>query len=652
MAAEFDWEEFEDAPKAAAKASTGASDFNWDDYEDHNQPEKLESFLRGGWQGLTFGLGDELAGATDAVFTDKTYEEGRDESRRLNAAAEAANPKSYLAGDMGGSVATAFVPGLGALNAAKGARLAQVAGKAALQGGLTGFGKSEEESAGGLLADTAKGAMIGGALGTAGHGLMKGIDKGVDLARAVGGKGGLEHVGRAFREGAREGRELGGLDVSNIPLVSQVSQGVSGVKNAVKEIGALSDETDALMKTFGPGGVKDLTDADKMMADLIAKGITGEPTRGHQLVAAKFAQIHGGSAEKYLDILRKSPEELQAALGFDVIKAGEELAPLAQSAFDDLSEASGSAYEKLSQEARKHFHMKGSYPVGVLNSALKQADRYESISDTTRKVLRDAMRDLNGHDGEAAWKSIKGPDRFDRLLKSKKRISRAVKWASKNALTEDQQLLLDTQQKFDKVLKQLNDMASADRGYTTFAGVRDELFKEIATVKRGKIQAFDPIKLESLFRGSAKARGVAKQIVRVQELVDSGKLPKESEQRLRAFLTKVNELTEKSRLKRDIETFKQQNGGPTSMAVDRAAARFGKDSATMKAINSPRNFLGMKASAADVSKSMWGKSTGDLKPAEMLSVAKYLNWINNNPGMSDNQIANMILKFKDPKFKP
>lgn len=651
MATKFDWDQFDDAaPPAPARGK--AESFDWDQFEDHDQPEMIESLARGGAQGLSFGLADEATGAIESLFTDKTYEQARDESRKAYAAAEKANPKSYLVGDIGGSVATAFVPGLGALNAGKGARLAEVAGKAALQGGLTGFGKSEEESAGGLLKDTASGAVIGGALGTAGHGLVKGVQKGADLVGAIGGKGGLEHAGHAFREGAKQGREILGMDVSNVPIVSQISQGISGAKNALKEIGALSQENDALLKTFGPGGVKDLSDVDKMMGDLISKGITGDPTRGQQLVAAKFAQIHGGSAEKYLDILRRSPEELQSALGFDVIKAGEELAPLAQSAFDDMRQASGAAYEKLSQDARKNFHMKGSYPVGILNSALKEADRYESISDTTRKVLRDAMKDLNGHEGQPAWKDIKGPERFDRLLASKQRLSRAVKWASKNALSEDQQLLLDTQQKFNATLKKLDDMAAADQGYSTYKGVEDGLFKQLGTVKRGKIQEFDPIKLESLFRGSAKARGVAKQIVRVQELVDSGKLPKESEARLRAFLTKVNELTEKSRLKRDIESFKQANGGPTSMAVDRAAARFGKDSATMKAINSPRNFIGTKASSADVAKSMWGKTTGDLKPAEMLSVAKYLNWINNNPGVSDNQIANMMLKFKDPKFKP
>lgn len=132
---------------------------------------EFESGVRGLAQGASFGFADELTGGIESLLTDKTYEEARNESRANYDAAREENPLSYAAGEVGGSVATAFVPGLGALNAAKGAGLATRAGLAAAQGGLSGLGLSSEEDALGMAKDTAFGAGIGGSIPLAGAAL-------------------------------------------------------------------------------------------------------------------------------------------------------------------------------------------------------------------------------------------------------------------------------------------------------------------------------------------------------------------------------------------------------------------------------------------------------------------------------------------------
>ncbi|CAB4200140.1 hypothetical protein UFOVP1351_26 [uncultured Caudovirales phage] len=123
-------------------------------------PSVIESGLRGAAQGASFGFADEITGGLEAAFTDKTYEQARDESRAAYEKAQEANPMAYLAGDVGGSLATSLVPGLGV---AKGASTMARIGKAAALGGAAGLGYSDADTAAGLAGDTATGAALGGA---------------------------------------------------------------------------------------------------------------------------------------------------------------------------------------------------------------------------------------------------------------------------------------------------------------------------------------------------------------------------------------------------------------------------------------------------------------------------------------------------------
>lgn len=152
---------------------------NWRERAIANTPDVpvLESAIRGGIQGATLGFSDEIQGALegaydyakenivgDGISLEDAYIQARNEARDANKMAQAANPGTYLAGDVVGSGATMFIPGL---NIAKGASLAARAGKAALGGAASGLGLSDEMTAGGLAKDTA----IGGALGAGFQGL-------------------------------------------------------------------------------------------------------------------------------------------------------------------------------------------------------------------------------------------------------------------------------------------------------------------------------------------------------------------------------------------------------------------------------------------------------------------------------------------------
>lgn len=169
-------------------------------------PSKLRSAAIGASQGATLGFGDELKATADALGIDpeslarafaasplggapaytgvKTlqalaqkgpsgiandYRASRDAQRAELAAAEKANPKSYMAGQIAGGVVPALVPG-GAP-----ATLGRAAVAGAGYGAAAGLGSSEADVTRGDVAgaakDTAAGGAVGAAAGAAGHAL-------------------------------------------------------------------------------------------------------------------------------------------------------------------------------------------------------------------------------------------------------------------------------------------------------------------------------------------------------------------------------------------------------------------------------------------------------------------------------------------------
>jgi len=143
-----------------------------------------ESFARGAAQGASLGFADEITGLLESIGTDKTYTQARDESRENYALAHEANPKTSIAGELGGSVAGAFMPGMGL---AKGAGLAQQAMFGAKMGAVAGLGNSQADltkgEVGQAATDVLHGAEFGGIAGPVLGAATQTVGKGV---RAIG----------------------------------------------------------------------------------------------------------------------------------------------------------------------------------------------------------------------------------------------------------------------------------------------------------------------------------------------------------------------------------------------------------------------------------------------------------------------------------
>lgn len=213
-------------------------------------PGKLESVLRGVAQGATLNFGDEIAAGVESFFTPKTYEQSVAESRAANEAAKEANPWSFGLGEVGGSLATAAIPGLGFGNVAKaagvGGKLLAAAKVGGITGALSGAGASTAplvDNPMGVAGDAATGGALGAGFGAGvqlvGMGISKGatalmkhltdaVDPRAQLALAVG-------AGRKQLAGATTREQVGGA----------IKEKVSGTPLYVKTKRALQELWDA-----------------------------------------------------------------------------------------------------------------------------------------------------------------------------------------------------------------------------------------------------------------------------------------------------------------------------------------------------------------------------------------------------------------------
>lgn len=164
---------------------------------------------RGAAQGLSFGFADEISAGVQAPFSEKTYQEIRDENRAQLEADKAAYPKTAIASEIGGavipSVAAEVLSG-GSATPAVGAnalRMGQVAktlfnpttvkGLAA-SGAAFGLGSSEADLTKGEVGQAAMDTAKGGALGY-------GFGKAVPVVGKYAGEV-LEGAGKKLGEGA------------------------------------------------------------------------------------------------------------------------------------------------------------------------------------------------------------------------------------------------------------------------------------------------------------------------------------------------------------------------------------------------------------------------------------------------------------------
>lgn len=132
---------------------------------------KLEAGARGALQGITLGTSDEAEAAIRSLESGD-YESELKTVREKYREARESHPGVSLTGELGGGLASAFIPGLGWMNIAKGAKVGTTLVKGAVIGAIAGAGYNEDGEIG---RDVAIGAAAGASLPFLVRGLGKGM---------------------------------------------------------------------------------------------------------------------------------------------------------------------------------------------------------------------------------------------------------------------------------------------------------------------------------------------------------------------------------------------------------------------------------------------------------------------------------------------
>lgn len=335
----------------------------------------LISALRGGAQGLSFGFADELAGGlgalqdlgSDLPFAER-YRRERDASRAAYEAAQRANPKSYLAGELGGGLATALLPGGAAAQGAKAATLGAKVGRGLATGlglgALSGAGASQADLTQGEVLETLKNmgtnAAIGGTLGA-----------GAPAAGAAAGA-----IGRAAKKAAPEwALDAAGAIQHNLQALTKEKQAELGQWLLDRSLVKPFSGKDAILERIQ--GVK-AQEGPKIGAEL-AKATQPFEAEGTKWKAV--AQLLGLSGE---DILAQRPA-MQKAL--KALELNEEMGKTSLSEINALKSAmqkgtnyAANAKERAANEAKKAF-------AGILRSDVdEQLAKQISPEDFARYV--------------------------------------------------------------------------------------------------------------------------------------------------------------------------------------------------------------------------------------------------------------------------
>ena len=151
----------------------------------------IESGIRGGLQGLSFGFSEEAEAKLKSLINKTDYNYELEKAREANRLAQEANPIAYTGSEVAGAiaptVASAFIPGGQAGTVAGGASIAtklpmlakafqgvkslSPVAKGIASGAVSGLGYSEGQDIGEIASDVGMSAGLGGAI----PGLTKGI---------------------------------------------------------------------------------------------------------------------------------------------------------------------------------------------------------------------------------------------------------------------------------------------------------------------------------------------------------------------------------------------------------------------------------------------------------------------------------------------
>lgn len=286
-----------DVPNQAGKSPSGGFDRaaylrSASQNKDADKYTEVESGLMGAAQGASLGFADELEGAARATyeklsnpFSDsfqKVYEAKRDTARERYDIAEKQNPKSFMAGEIGGGLATSLIPGAGV---AKGASLLGGAAKMAAMGGVSAAGLSKHsayqspEELEAFAKDVGMGAATGGLTQAATAGLAKAGPSLYNYLKSTAGERAVKAATGQKKSVLLKAIEGKYLDKMGQHLLEEGPEGKS-LLSYIDKVETIGEKSEGARREYG----KKIGEIAKQIDEAIPKPISGEKI-GMQILA-------------------------------------------------------------------------------------------------------------------------------------------------------------------------------------------------------------------------------------------------------------------------------------------------------------------------------------------------------------------------------
>lgn len=323
----------------------------------------LKSAGLGAAEGATFGFADEIAGGLGSLFTGRTYADVRDSAREVFKSAQAANPKTYAAGNIAGAVLSPVGNKLtaGAKAGSLGASVVRGAGAGAAGGALYGLGTGEGsvgDQAAHTLAGAGIGAVAGGVVPVVGRAASRLKSSATDIASRI---RGAVTAPTAGPTGQVVSAANGVQDVSDWSLQQYA--------RAIRKGGVTPDALEQTVTAATPDDPRLLLNVSGKKAKAMADAAVRRADDGGALLTDRLEEQMAGAPGRVVDALRRTT-------GSPLVNGQSRLQQLT----DDAAEQAKPYYERL----------RGMVLADPDLQVLAQRPSIDAALSKARKNLRDA----------------------------------------------------------------------------------------------------------------------------------------------------------------------------------------------------------------------------------------------------------------------
>jgi hypothetical protein len=326
-----------------------------------NNYSRLGSAGMGAANATTFGFGDELGSYLGSAVSGLPRDQVLQEMRANDTGAQAQNPGSYIAGQIGGGLAQGLATGgagFGANAANAGGTLGRVALGSALDGSIYG-GLMGAGNANGDMADRLKGGAQGGAFGFAAGGAAPYIAAGIGQ--------GIKRLISPFASSHEREAAVNLLTQEGVPVSAGQRTGSRGLQYAESELGGgkaadlMQNQaeafTNAAMQKAGGTG-RATPDNLSSLYDNLGQGFTDIASRNTLIADKQMAKDIGDTVQRYRKLLETQQKPIINSVVGDLVQrvnanGGKLSGAEYQAIRSDLSRASSSTTNQTLKAALK-----------------------------------------------------------------------------------------------------------------------------------------------------------------------------------------------------------------------------------------------------------------------------------------------------------